>query len=157
MLITDILQSHYLWRKRYKKEFKQKEVIMRFFLAFIFVIFTSVLDVKAEELPKVMLKMEDDTVKILKGFLRNNNKLIIEGANDIANHPNIIEEIYNYAKPERRTEAFKRYIKEFDSFVRKEAKAIKKYIQEGDRAKASIHLAKLIDRCNGCHAVFRGW
>lgn len=73
-----------------------------------------------------MLKMEDDTVKILKGLLRNNNKLIIEGANDIANHPNIIEEIYNYAKPERRTEAFKRYIKDLDSFVRKEAEAIKK-------------------------------
>ena len=35
-------------------------------------------------------------------------------------------QIYNYAKPERRTEAFKRYIKDLDSFVRKEAEAIKK-------------------------------
>jgi len=113
----------------------------------------------AEEkpLPQVMLKMESDTVKILKGFLRNNNKLIIEGANDIANHPEIINQIYNYAKPERRTDAFKKYIREFDKFVRLEAKAIEKYIKEGNRAKASIHFAKLLDRCNGCHAVFRGW
>lgn len=130
---------------------------MRVFLAFVLVLFIAISNVKAESLPKVMLQMESDTVKILKGFLRNNNKLIIEGANDIANHPEIINEIYNYAKPERRTEAFKKYIKEFDTFVRKEAKAIKKYIQEGNRAKASIHFAKLIDRCNGCHAVFRGW
>jgi len=108
-------------------------------------------------LPQVMLKMEQDTINILKGFLRNDNKLIIESAKDIANHPDIINQIYSYAKPERRTEGFKKYIKEFDQFVRQEARLIAKYIQEGNRAKASAHFAKLIDRCNGCHAVFRGW
>jgi cytochrome c556 len=129
---------------------------MRTLVVLMFLVFLFNLP-KAEELPKVMLKMENDTVKILKGFLRNNNKMIIEGAKEIANHPNIIEEIYNYAKPERRTEAFKKYIQEFDNFVREEANLIAKYIKEGKKAKASTHFAKLIDRCNGCHAVFRGW
>ena len=130
---------------------------MGYLAVFIFMLLAFNLNAKAGDLPKVMLSMEKDTVKILKGFLRNNNKLILEGANDIANHPNIINEIYNYAKPERRTEGFKKYIKEFDDFVRQEAKEIAKYIKQGNKAKASYHFAKMIDRCNGCHAVFRGW
>ncbi|RMD47320.1 MAG: hypothetical protein D6834_01100 [Aquificota bacterium] len=112
---------------------------------------------KEIKLLNVMQGMEKDAVFILKGFLRNNNKWIIKGAEDIEKHPDIIEKIYSYARPERRTEAFKKYIVEFDNFVRKEAKAIKKYIKEGNKGKASQHFAKMLDRCNGCHAVFRGW
>ena len=112
---------------------------------------------KSQPLPEVMLKMEQDTVKILKGFLRNKNEWIIKGAKDIKNHPKIVEQIYSYAKPERRTPAFKKYIIEFDNFVREEAKAIQRFIKEGNKGKASEHFAKMLDRCNGCHAVFRGW
>ncbi len=127
------------------------------FLSILGIFFIANAGQKQISLPDVMQKMEQDTVKILKGFLRNKNEWIIEGAKDIENHPNIVEQIYSYAKPERRTPAFKKYIVEFDNFVREEAKAIQKFIKEGNKGKASEHFAKMLDRCNGCHAVFRGW
>jgi len=130
--------------------------MMRYTILLLFVIILTA-NAKEYTLVEVMQKMEKDTVLILKGFLRNNNEWIIKGTEDIEKHPDIINKIYSYARPERRTEAFKKYIIEFDNFVRKEAKAIKKYIKEGNKGKASQHFAEMLDRCNGCHAVFRGW
>ncbi len=112
---------------------------------------------KQVSLPEVMKGMEKDTILILRGFLRDKNNWIIKGAQDIQKHPDIINQIYLYAKPERRTKAFKKYMIEFDNFVREEAKNIEKYIKEGNKGKASEYFAKMLDRCNGCHAVFRGW
>ncbi len=111
----------------------------------------------ADSIPDIMRQMEADTVKILKGFLRDKNQLVIEGARDIKNHPDISKDIFKYVKKERRTPAFKKFVLEFDKLVRKEAGLIEEYIKEGNKGKASEHFAKLLDRCNGCHAVFRGW
>lgn len=65
-----------------------------------------------------MLKMKESTVKILKGFLRNKLQLILERAEYIKNHPDITQQVLEYAKPERKTEGFKKYTAEFDKFVK---------------------------------------
>ncbi|RMA93249.1 cytochrome c [Hydrogenothermus marinus] len=119
--------------------------------------FVSFAGEKKANLKDVMLKMEESTIKILKGFLRNQPNLILEGAEYIKNHPDITQQVLEYAKPERRTEGFKKYTAEFDKFVREEASKIEKYIKNGNKAKASEYFAQMLDRCNGCHAVFRGW
>ncbi len=108
-------------------------------------------------LPEVMKNLEEATIKILKGFLWDNDQWIIKGAHIIANHPEPKGGMLNYVRPERRTEAFKKYLERLDKLVKESAEDIETLTKHNKKALAADRFNDMLKACNSCHAVFRGW
>ena len=108
-------------------------------------------------LAQVMETLEKATIKILKGFLWDKDKWIIEGAHTIANHPEPKGGMLQYVRPERRTEAFGRYLERLDKLVRESAQDIETLTKHKKKALAADRFNDMLKACNSCHAVFRGW
>jgi len=104
----------------------------------------------------VMQKVDFDTLKILQGFIWNNDQMIIEGANQIANHPLPKGGPAKYIPPEKRQE-FMKNIKTFEKIVHGSAADIVKLIEEGKREEAYKKFTYMVEGCMSCHKLFRGW
>ncbi len=131
---------------------------MKKFIAFTFLLFS--LSFAGEEkmtLPEVMKTLELSTIKILKGFMWDNDKWIIEGAHTIANHPVPQGGMLKYVRPERRTEAFKKYLERLDRLVKEAAQDIEILTKNNKKSLAADRFNDMLKACNSCHAVFRGW
>ncbi len=112
---------------------------------------------KPNSLQQMMKSFEKATVNILRGFLYDNDKQIIENAHIIANHPSNPDEMLKYVRPERRTANFKRLLINVDNIVKSNAKEIEIYMKQGKKNLASEKFANMLKGCNSCHAIFRGW
>ena len=84
----------------------------------------------------VMQKVNFETLKILQGFIWNNDKMIIEGAEEIANHPMPKGGPVKYIPPEKR-QAFMRNMKNFEKIVHGSAEEIVKLIKKRKKRRCS--------------------
>ncbi|NPA52661.1 MAG: hypothetical protein GXO22_07175 [Aquificae bacterium] len=114
-------------------------------------------DKKEYNLAEVMKTLEEATIKILKGFLWDNDQWIIEGAHIIANHPEPEGGMLKYVRPERRTQAFGKYLERLDKLVRETAQDIETLTKHKKKGLAADRFNDMLKACNSCHAVFRGW
>ncbi len=112
---------------------------------------------KQYSLSEVMKTLEQATIKILKGFLWDKDNWILEGAHTIANHPQPEGGMLKYVRPERRTQAFGKYLERLDKLVREAAQDIETLTKHKKKGLAADRFNDMLKACNSCHAVFRGW
>ena len=104
----------------------------------------------------VMQKVNFETLKILQGFIWNNDKMIIEGAKEIADHPMPKGGPAKYIPQEKR-EAFMKNMKSFERIVHGSAEEIVKLVKEGKKEEAFKKFNYMVTGCISCHKMFRGW
>ncbi len=107
-------------------------------------------------LRSVMQKVDFETLKILQGFIWNNDLMILEGAEEIANHPMPKGGAAKYIPKEKRAE-FMKSMKGFEKIVHGSAHEIIEYIKEGKKEKAFKKYTEMVQGCMACHSLFRGW
>ncbi len=104
----------------------------------------------------VMQKVDFETLKILQGFIWNNDLMIIEGAKAIADHPMPKGGAAKYIPPEKRQE-FMRNMKSFEKIVHGSAEEIVHLVKEGKKEEAFKKYTTMVEGCMSCHKLFRGW
>ncbi len=124
---------------------------------FIFLLITiSVSFAKDLTLRDVMQKVDFETLKILQGFIWNNDLMIIEGAKEIAEHPMPKGGAAKYIPAEKRKE-FMKNMKSFEKIVHGSAEEIVKLVKEGKKQQAFKKFTNMVEGCMSCHKLFRGW
>ncbi|NPA51744.1 MAG: hypothetical protein GXO22_02490 [Aquificae bacterium] len=104
----------------------------------------------------VMQKVDFETLKILQGFIWNNDLMVKEGAKAIADHPMPKGGAAKYIPPEKRQE-FVKNMKSFERIVHGSAEDIVHLIEEGKREEAFKKYTNMVQGCMSCHSLFRGW
>ncbi len=123
---------------------------------FIFLIFTSNTFSQDLTLRGVMQKVNFETLKILQGFIWNNDLMIIEGAKEIAEHPMPKGGAAKYIPPEKR-ELFMKNMKNFEKIVHGSAEEIVELVKHGKKEEAFEKFNYMVKGCLSCHRMFRGW
>lgn len=105
-------------------------------------------------LKQVMQMVNQSALKMLQGFLLNNDALIIEGAKEIAEHPMPKGGPLRYIDPSKREE-FAKLMPTFERQVHGGAEEVIKFIKEGKREQAFQTYSQMIQGCMACHELFR--
>lgn len=105
---------------------------------------------------QVMQLVNSAAIKILQGFLFNNDEMIKQGATEINAHPLPKGGVLRYIRPEKREE-FAKMMPSFEKAVHGSAEDIVKYIEAGDKAKAYESYTFMIQGCMKCHFLFRDY
>lgn len=104
----------------------------------------------------VMQLVKVSTLKILEGFLLNNEEMIIQGAKEIANHPKPKGGPLLYIDPSKREE-FKRLMASFEKTVHGGSRDIIRLVREGKKEEAFQKYTEVVRGCMACHKLFRDW
>ena len=104
----------------------------------------------------VMQKVDFETLKILQGFIWNNDRMILEGAKEIAEHPMPKGGPAKYIPKEKR-KIFMQNMKSFEKMVHGSAEDIIKLVKEGKKEEAFNKFNNMVNGCMSCHKLFRGW
>ncbi len=134
---------------------KKKIAIFIFSLLFLLLSETNSI-AESITLRTVMQKVNFETLKILQGFIWNNDIMIIEGAKAIAEHPMPKGGPAKYIPPEKR-ELFMKNMKNFEKIVHGSAEEIIKLIKNGKKEEAFKKFNYMVEGCLSCHKMFRGW
>lgn len=105
-------------------------------------------------LKQVMQKINQSAMKLLQGFLLDNDILILEGAKEIAEHPMPKGGPLMYIDPVKREE-FARLMPAFERQVHGSGEDIVKFIKEGKKNEAFNAYTSMLKGCMGCHELFR--
>jgi len=103
---------------------------------------------------QVMQMVNMSALKMLQGFLLNNDGLIIEGAKEIADHPMPKGGPLKYIDPSKREE-FIKLMPTFERQVHGGAEEVIKFIKEGKKEEAFKTYTQMIQGCMACHELFR--
>jgi len=126
------------------------------FILFVFLFSTSNTFSQDLTLRGVMQKVNFETLKILQGFIWNNDLMIIEGAKEIAQHPMPKGGAAKYIPPEKR-ELFMKNMKNFEKIVHGSAEEIVELVKNGKKEEAFEKFNYMVKGCLSCHSMFRGW
>ncbi len=105
-------------------------------------------------LKQVMQMVNQSALKMLQGFLLNNDTLILEGAKEIANHPVPKGGPLRYIDPAKREE-FIKIMPTYEKQVHGNAKEVIRFIREGKRNEAFETYTYMLQGCISCHELFR--
>ncbi|MFN7065534.1 MAG: hypothetical protein ACK4OF_05250 [Aquificaceae bacterium] len=105
-------------------------------------------------LKQVMQMVNLSAIKMLQGFMLNNDALILEGAREIAEHPMPRGGPLRYIDPSKR-EDFARLMPTFERQVHGGAEDILRFIKEGKREKAFNTYIYILQGCMSCHELFK--
>jgi len=103
---------------------------------------------------QVMQMVNMSAIKMLQGFLLNNDGLIVEGAKEIAEHPMPQGGPLRYIDPSKREE-FIRLMPTFERQVHGDARDVIRFIREGKKDEAFKAYTQMIQGCMACHELFR--
>ncbi len=103
---------------------------------------------------QVMQMVNNSALKMLQGFLLNNDAMVLEGAKEIANHPVPKGGPLKYIDPSKREE-FARLMPTFERQVHGGAEEVIKFIKEGKREEAFRTYTNMLQGCMACHELFR--
>ncbi len=103
---------------------------------------------------QVMQMVNMSAIKMLQGFLLNNDWLIIEGAKEIAEHPTPKGGPLKYVDPSKREE-FIKFMPTFERQIHGGAEEVIKFVKEGKRDQAFQTYIWMIQGCMACHELFR--
>ena len=123
---------------------------------FMFFAFLLTISHAQEELTfrQVMQIVNSATLRILQGFLLNNDGLVVRGAEEIARHPMPKGGPIQYIDPSKRAE-FLRAMPTFERQVHGSAEEITKLMREGKKDEAYEKFNWMLQGCMGCHRLFR--
>ncbi|MEJ5339802.1 MAG: hypothetical protein ACK42C_03045 [Aquificaceae bacterium] len=105
-------------------------------------------------LKQVMQLVNQSTLKMLQGFLLNNDAMVLEGAKEIAEHPVPKGGPLRYIDPSMR-EDFSRMMPAFERQVHGGAEEVIRFIKEGKRDEAFRTYTNMLQGCMACHELFR--
>ncbi|MFN3813295.1 MAG: hypothetical protein ACK4SM_01555 [Aquificaceae bacterium] len=103
---------------------------------------------------QVMQMVNQSALKMLQGFLLNNDTLLLEGAKEIAEHPMPKGGPLRYMDPSKR-EDFARHMPAFERQVHGGAEEVIRFVREGKRDEAFRAYTQIIQGCMACHELFR--
>ncbi|SNZ13605.1 hypothetical protein [Hydrogenobacter hydrogenophilus] len=103
---------------------------------------------------QVMQIVNNATLRILEGFLMNNDELVIRGAKEIANHPMPKGGPLAYIEPSKREE-FAKAMPTFEREVHGSAEEIVRLIKEKKKEEAYEKFNHMVRGCMACHSLFR--
>ena len=123
---------------------------------FMFFAFLLTISHAQEELTfkQVMQIVNSATLRILQGFLLNNDELVVRGAEEIAHHPKPKGGPIQYIDPSKRAE-FLRAMPTFERQVHGFTEEITKLMREGKKDEAYEKFNWMLQGCMGCHRLFR--
>ena len=105
-----------------------------------------------EERVKDMQVMEVAMAKIQKGILSNDNKMVIEGVENLKKSTANIE-----VAPKGHMDYGPSYAKQQTKNIMKYADKIKSNIEEDRKHSASSNYTKVLNECISCHNKLRKW
>ncbi|BAI69138.1 hypothetical protein [Hydrogenobacter thermophilus] len=125
---------------------------------FLLMVFTFLWAHAEEELTfrQVMQVVNSATLRMLEGFLMNNDELIIRGAQEIAHHPMPKGGPLAYIDPSKREE-FAKAMPTFERQVHDSAEEVLRLIKEKRRDEAYEKFNYMVKGCMGCHSLFRDY
>ena len=126
---------------------------MRFIVPLLFTISCSFAQ-DGLSLKEVMQLINQSAVKVLEGFLLGNDRMIIEGAREIADHPKPAGGPLRYIRPSKRDE-FRRRVKDFEKQIHGGALRIIELVKENRKKEAMKQYFRVIRGCVACHRAFR--
>ncbi len=105
-----------------------------------------------EERVKDMQTMEMAMAQIQKGILSNDNKMVIEGADNLKKSTSHVE-----VAPKGHMDYGPSYAKQQSKNIMKYADKIKSNIEEDRKHSASSNYTKILNECISCHNKLRKW
>jgi len=111
-----------------------------------------------EERIEDMQVMEQAMVKIQKGLLVNNKKLLYEGVDELQKVTHKVKPPidYNSVLKQKNTYKYKFSRKQGEKIIRY-SESIKKDMEAGNKHSASKSFIKVLDECISCHNKIRKW
>ncbi|RLJ70407.1 hypothetical protein BCF55_0679 [Hydrogenivirga caldilitoris] len=126
-------------------------------MRFLLVMLLSSISLFAQEnltMKQVMQLVNQSAVKVLEGFLLNNDRMVIEGAREIAEHPKPAGGPLRYIEPSKREE-FVKLVRGFEEQVHGGSQRIIELMKEGKREEAFKEYFRVLQGCTACHRIFR--
>ena len=105
-----------------------------------------------EERVKDMQAMEKSMAMIQKGILSNDNKMVVEGADNLKKSTSNVE-----VAPKGHMDYGPSYAKQQSKNIMKFADKIKSNIEEDRKHSASSNYTKVLGECISCHNKLRKW
>ena len=105
-----------------------------------------------EERVKDMQTMEAAMAQIQKGILSNDNKMVIEGVDNLKKSTANVE-----VAPKSHMDYGPSYAKQQSKNIMKFADKIKSNIEEDRKHSASSNYTKILNECISCHNKLRKW
>jgi len=131
----------------------QARINITFVTVLLALIVVHVATADESNLKQIMQALRDDSVAIFDGLLTDDFSKVAQGADRIANHPQIppaqIQLVAAELGPEMAT------FKQFDTTVHDLAVSIGAAAEEKDHDRAATNYQSMLDGCFGCHAAYR--